>query len=167
MSISCDSAAACTLPARSPSRPPSWGRDHACPVLASRRGRSTARRAAAHQPDRLVPRGRVRDIPDPRLPPRAAGWRRTGTASYRSTSPRPPCTITPRPRPAHPVERPTDTHGHEPPESLSDDRQLRRSLPHPKRNAHLTKLIFPAGVSSVAVSLLAGQDADTIEINLR
>jgi len=92
--------------------------------------------------------------------PRAADWRRTGTASYRSASPRPPCTITPRPRPAHPIERPTDTHGHEPPESLSDDRQLRRSLPHPNRNAHLAKLIFPAGVSSVAVSLLAGQDAD-------
>ncbi len=91
---------------------------------------------------------------------RAADWRRTGTASYRSTSPRPPCTITPRRRPAHPIERPADTHGHEPPESLSDDRQLRRSLPHPNRNAHLTKLIFPAGVSSVAVSLLAGQDTD-------
>src|SRR5258708_26242261 len=91
---------------------------------------------------------------------RAADWRRTGTASYRSTSPRPPCTITPRRRPAHPIERPADTHGHEPPESLSDDRQLRRSLPHPNRNAHLTKLIFPAGLPSVAVSLLAGQDTD-------
>src|SRR5258706_5877170 len=91
--------------------------------------------------------------------PRAADWRRTGTASYRSASPRPPCTITPRPRPAHPIERPTDTHGHEPPESLSNDRQLRRSLPHPNRNAHLAKLIFPAGVSSVAGSLLPGPDA--------
>ena len=71
-----------------------------------------------------------------------------------------PCIITPRRRPARPIERTTDTHGHEPRESLSDDRQLRRSLPHPNRNAHLAKLIFPAGVSSVAVSLLAGQDTD-------
>lgn len=49
---------------------PARARDHACPLLARRRGRSTARRATAHRPDRFVPRGRVRHLPGSRLPAR-------------------------------------------------------------------------------------------------